>query len=132
MSSNGQWIRPKKRLAIYLRDGLQCAYCGARLEDLVEEGMPFTLDHVKPRALRGLHHHTNLITCCRRCNSSKQDRTLAGWMRGLGKSPQAIKHVTRRVRNCRRRRLPTSRAAKLMRTVPRFCTWVLGERAAKQ
>ncbi|KKK72946.1 hypothetical protein LCGC14_2898780, partial [marine sediment metagenome] len=27
------WIRPEKRLAIYLRDGLACCYCGATVED---------------------------------------------------------------------------------------------------
>ena len=33
-AANGsKWIRPDKRLAIYLRDGLACAWCGHALED---------------------------------------------------------------------------------------------------
>ena len=27
------WIRPEKRRALYLRDGLACVYCGDSLED---------------------------------------------------------------------------------------------------
>ena len=43
VAANGsKWIRPDKRLAIYLRDGLACAYCG----DSVEEGAKLSLDHL--------------------------------------------------------------------------------------
>jgi 5-methylcytosine-specific restriction endonuclease McrA len=38
------WIRQEKRLAIYLRDGLACGYCG----DSVENGAKLSLDHLKP------------------------------------------------------------------------------------
>jgi len=34
------WIRKEKRLAIYLRDGLACGYCGQSIED----GAKLTLD----------------------------------------------------------------------------------------
>jgi len=39
------WIRREKRVAIYLRDGCACAYCGATLED----GTQLTLDYLRPR-----------------------------------------------------------------------------------
>lgn len=66
------WIRQEKRLAIYLRDGLACAYCGVS----VEEGAQLTLDHIKPHSLGGTNKETNLVTCCLKCNSSRGNRTV--------------------------------------------------------
>lgn len=64
------WLRPEKRLAIYLRDGLACAYCGAS----VEQGAQLSLDHVQPHSKGGTNHESNLVTCCARCNSSRGNR----------------------------------------------------------
>ena len=74
--SNGQGqgmnsiCRPEKRLALYLRDGLACAYCGAA----IEEGMKLTLDHLTPHSHGGNNHQTNLVTACHRCNSARGNR----------------------------------------------------------
>lgn len=65
------WIRPEKRLAIYLRDGLACCYCG----DTVEQGAKLTLDHLKPHCKGGANTPSNLVTCCHRCNSSRGKRS---------------------------------------------------------
>ena len=43
------WLRPEKRLAIYLRDGLACCYCGSGVED----GVKLTLDHLTPHSQGG-------------------------------------------------------------------------------
>ena len=43
------WLRPEKRLAIYIRDGLACAYCGEGIED----GATLTLDHLIPTCKAG-------------------------------------------------------------------------------
>ena len=64
------WIRKEKRLAIYIRDGMCCAYCGKGVED----GAQLALDHVIPVSQGGDNHATNLITCCTDCNSSRGDR----------------------------------------------------------
>ena len=64
------WIRQEKRLAIYLRDGCACIYCGATLE----EGAILSLDHVKPHVKGGSNSERNLVTCCKKCNSSRGDR----------------------------------------------------------
>lgn len=66
------WIRQEKRLAIYLRDGLACVWCGAKIED----GARFTLDHLKAHAHGGSNHESNLVTACERCNSSRGTRSL--------------------------------------------------------
>lgn len=70
-----RWIRPEKRLAIYIRDGFQCAYCGRDLKHATAAEV--TLDHLLPRVAGGTNEATNLITACRACNSSRQDKP---WM----------------------------------------------------
>lgn len=100
--SNGQWIRSDKRLAIYLRDGFHCLYC---LRDLHgAEPSDITLDHLVCQADGGHHHESNLVTCCRSCNCSRQDTPLA---RFAGKETRA--HIRR---NARRSLKPYRKLAK--------------------
>lgn len=75
MSSS--WIRIEKRLAIYLRDEFTCLYCGKNLKN--EDPENVTLDHLVPRNPLVAHGNggneaTNLITACRACNCSRQDK----------------------------------------------------------
>lgn len=65
------WIRKPKRLAIYLRDGMACVWCG----EGVEEGTKLTLDHLIPYSEGGDHTEENLVTSCHRCNSSRGTRS---------------------------------------------------------
>lgn len=87
------WIRPGKRLAIYLRDGLACCYCGAAVED---EGTILTLDHLRPSSSGGSNSETNLVTACHRCNSSRGKRSwrifafAVADYRNHGLTPEAI------------------------------------------
>jgi len=90
------WIRQDKRLAIYLRDGLACTYCGHSVED----GASLSLDHVKPHSKGGSNHETNLVTCCERCNKSRGNRSVRAFCRAVaeylnhGVTPEEIeKHV---------------------------------------
>jgi len=66
------WIRKDRRLAIYLRDGMACAFCGNTIED----GAMLSLDHIETRSNGGGHETENLVTACRKCNSSRGDRDL--------------------------------------------------------
>lgn len=70
--NGSKWIRPEKRLAIYLRDGFICAYCGRSLKGA--EPHDLTLDHLLPRSTGGGNDATNLVTACGNCNYSRQDR----------------------------------------------------------
>jgi 5-methylcytosine-specific restriction endonuclease McrA len=103
------WIRQSKRLAIYLRDGCACAWCGATVED----GAMLTLDHLKPHTNGGSNHESNLVTACRRCNSSRQARTVARFARDVA---AYINHgvkaadVESHVRNCAARSLKSHKA----------------------
>jgi 5-methylcytosine-specific restriction endonuclease McrA len=64
------WITKKKRLAIHLRDGLCCAYCG----NPVEGGASLSLDHLVPYSKGGSNDAANLVTACGMCNSSRGNR----------------------------------------------------------
>lgn len=103
------WIRQDKRLAIYLRDGLACAYCG----DSVEGGAQLTLDHVRSHNGGGHNDESNLVTACLRCNASKNSRTLAQFAKAVA---AYINHnvkpaqITAHVRACTSRALGAHRA----------------------
>ena len=109
----GKWIRPEKRLAIYLRDGLACLYCGATLED----GAELSLDHVVPHCQGGGNGAGNLVTACRRCNSSRGARSVRAFAEAvadyLGHGVQADE-IVRRVRNAQRRAIPLDEAKQVI------------------
>jgi hypothetical protein len=67
-----KWITRERRLAIYLRDGLACVYCGATIED----GTTLSLDHITPKSQGGSNASGNLVTACRTCNSARNDRSI--------------------------------------------------------
>jgi hypothetical protein len=73
------WISKPSRLAIYLRDGMACAYCGATLED----GAQLTLDHITTREDGGSNKPANLITACHRCNSNRGNRDFTEFVQAV-------------------------------------------------
>lgn len=88
----GCWIRPEKRLAIYLRDSFRCVYCCADLHSA--DPRDITLDHLVAKVDGGNNKETNLVTACRTCNCSRQDTPLN---RFAGKETRAdIKRLTAR------------------------------------
>lgn len=112
-ASGGKWCRPTTRLAIYLRDGLACVWCGATLED----GAVLTLDHCQPHSNGGGNEPTNLVTCCRKCNSGRGTRSLAEFARAVAEYVNhgaTAEDILRHVTNCRRRKLPRAEARKLV------------------
>jgi hypothetical protein len=95
------WIRQEKRLAIYLRDGLSCCYCG----EAVENGATLALDHVKPVIKGGSNHHSNLVTACTRCNLSKNARSVKKFAEATAEylnhgitAEQILAHVRKQVK----------------------------------
>jgi 5-methylcytosine-specific restriction endonuclease McrA len=66
----GRWIRPAKRMAIYLRDRFQCLYCGADLHG-VTDPRHIQLDHKTPVSKGGSNLEHNVFTTCMRCNCSR-------------------------------------------------------------
>lgn len=100
----GVAIRKDLRLAIYLRDGLACCWCGHALEDNAE----LSLDHCIPDSKGGGNEPSNLVTCCLRCNKSRQARGLKTFAEGVahylngGVKPADI---LRHIHNCRSRKI---------------------------
>lgn len=52
-----------------------CPYCGAPMPSRSK-----SLDHVVPRSRGGAHSVTNVVVCCRSCNSRKHARTPEEWL----------------------------------------------------
>lgn len=75
-SQGSKWITKAARLAIYIRDGFTCTYCGTDLRDAAPADI--TLDHLDPRCSqlcpKERRNPRRLVTACRRCNSSRQDK----------------------------------------------------------
>ena len=113
--SNGQgqgmnWITQHKRLAIYLRDGLACAYCGASVED----GIKLTLDHIKPYSKGGTNEANNLVTCCDTCNSSRGARAVTTFAKAAAEYRGVDADcILKNIKNATRRALDVA-AAKAM------------------
>ena len=108
------WIRREKRLAIYLRDGLACVYCG----ESVETAAPLTLDHLRPYSKGGTNTATNLVTACHRCNSSRGSQTVRGFCRAVSASLNqsvAAREIERHVRRCASRRIDVQAARTLIK-----------------
>jgi 5-methylcytosine-specific restriction endonuclease McrA len=90
-NNGSKWIRPEKRLALYLRDRFTCIYC---LRDLHgADPRDLTLDHLRCGHGAGNHGEANLITACRSCNSSRQDTPLARFC-----GPETRAHIRRNTR----------------------------------
>ena len=96
-TQGSKWIRPAKRLAIYIRDGFSCGYCGRDLRRAAPAEV--TLDHLMPRYSGGSNDATNLITACRSCNSSRQN--LPWGQYATGGARERISKLRRRVLNVR-------------------------------
>lgn len=61
---------PLSRRNILTRDEYVCQYCGEE-----SSSAQLTIDHVVPKVQGGLHEWTNVVACCRTCNTRKGGRT---------------------------------------------------------
>lgn len=104
-NQGSKWISKPARLAIYIRDGFACQYCGRDLRDAPVREV--TLDHLDPRSgtmcPKERRNPARLITCCLRCNSSRQDKPWTEFATG-----GAVDRIRRAVR--RKLNLPLARA----------------------
>lgn len=101
------WCRKDLRLAIYLRDGMACMWCGSAVED----GAQLALDHVVPKSRGGTDTADNLVCSCAKCNSVRQDRPASEFARVAaeyvgGATPDAL---LRAIRNHTRRQIKSYR-----------------------
>lgn len=61
-----------------LMNGFVCSYCGCEM-DLVSDDHQVSVDHVVPLARGGTNDITNLVLCCRHCNTQKASMTVEQW-----------------------------------------------------
>ena len=64
------------RKAIKEHFGSTCVYCGNYYE--IDQ---LTLDHVHPKCKGGPTTTSNLVACCKRCNTDKGSNNWLDWMR---------------------------------------------------
>jgi 5-methylcytosine-specific restriction endonuclease McrA len=101
-NNGSKWIRPERRLSIYLRDRFTCLYCLRDLHDA--DPRDVTLDHLTRGHKAGNHHESNLVCACRSCNSQRRDLPLARYA-----GPETRAHIRR---NTRRSLAPYLKLAK--------------------
>lgn len=105
------WIRPEKRLAIYLRDGLACCYCNRS----VEQGAKLTLDHLRAYSHNGSNEATNLVTACHCCNSSRGNRSWKKFAEAAAQYSSAkLSTVVDHIQKTRRRVIDVPAAKEIM------------------
>lgn len=81
---NSFYVRHKRRIEftdanVFLRDGFRCQYCANTFAPI-----NLTYDHLIPRAVGGKTNWTNIVSACRRCNSSKGKKLITQWKTPLG------------------------------------------------
>jgi len=107
------WCRQTTRLAIYLRDGLACVYCGEGIED----GIQLTLDHIRPASKGGSNKPENLATCCHKCNCSRADRPVAAFAQAVAKYVNhdvKAKDIVAHIKETTQRPLPRKEAREMI------------------
>ncbi len=93
------WIRQEKRLALYMRDGFACAYCGRGVESAE---MILTLDHVEHM---GSNDASNLVTACFDCNIAKGRKRLTKFVR----DERVLKRIAKLLARDLQKRLPEAK-----------------------
>lgn len=89
---------------IKARDSHACVYCGSTAES---SGTHLHLDHLTPKSKGGRDVATNLVLACRRCNSARQDRSIAAWLCYANEVGLSLRVASaREVRAQARKRLP--------------------------
>lgn len=105
------WLEIGRRMAIYARDGHRCAFCNTGGGP---HGFGLSVDHLTASHLGGQNTNRNLITCCGRCNSSKQKRSVSEFVNGkLYERGHDPKEVMQRIASLRRRSIDRKEGRRL-------------------
>ncbi len=74
------------RRSVFARDNYTCQYCGVMGKDL-------TIDHVTPKRYGGPMSWENLVTCCRKCNTKKGDKSMEKVGMRLARAPRRPRYT---------------------------------------
>jgi 5-methylcytosine-specific restriction endonuclease McrA len=61
----------KQLRSLFESSGGKCAYCGSDVNARFRRHDPRGFDHVTPLSAGGLHTISNMVVCCRNCNTRK-------------------------------------------------------------
>jgi len=73
LTSMARWRRQHMKFSrtnVFRRDEFTCQYCYKR-----HSPKDLSLDHIHPRSKGGRTTWRNIVTACKRCNQTKEDRT---------------------------------------------------------
>lgn len=76
---------PLTKRNILRRDNYVCQYCTSERD--------LTIDHVQPKSRGGADSWTNLVSCCRKCNNTKNDQTPEEVGMTLKRKPHRPHHI---------------------------------------
>lgn len=100
---SGSWIRKERRFRIYFRDQMRCGWCNC----LIVNNDDLTIDHCIPTSKGGSHRTTNLITCCKQCNSRRGNMSISGFAKIIASEKGENKEkIISRIKRMRRKKLP--------------------------
>jgi len=91
-TNQGFRARPDLRLALKLRDGFMCGYCGRDLSGAKFSDV--TIDHLACQKKAHNNEPSNLITACRTCNCERQTQPWTAFAFAKG-GKTAIKRIQR-------------------------------------
>lgn len=88
--------KPKlNKVNILIRDKFQCQYC---LKSLTLKTA--TLDHLKPKSKGGKRSWDNIVSCCKKCNIKKSDKSLKESNMKLNRKPKKVNILQFYIQNC--------------------------------
>lgn len=94
MSRNRPKISKRLRKSIYEHSDKCCYYCGCKLAENT-----YKADHKYPFSKGGKTDFSNLVPCCRTCNTVKADYTIDEFRRNLISLANKTKAVSTLIRN---------------------------------
>jgi len=92
----GQFTETTKQewLSLMNEYNWRCFYCDKTLTGKIR-----SVDHIIPISRNGRHHISNLMPCCRRCNSEKQSIIYPVWRGIMELNKEKLAHFVLRVRS---------------------------------
>ena len=91
LSKEDKYCTKEQEEEVFEKTKGRCGYCGIWLNPKSKIG--YTVDHIIPQKLGGLHDIENLILACKPCNCQKNAKTLEDYRTYLMKKNNTHHHI---------------------------------------